>query len=188
SDWPVTSGTETGAGPLETSTSTPLPSCSTVPAGGFVPITFPAATVVLACLVTRGLKPALRSFFSASASLSPSTSVTGALAGPPDTTRFTREPRSTRLLASGDWLITTPVGTVELDCSCGTGFSPARRRIASAVCSLCPVTSGTLTLPAPPPSSSTRTATMASAASVPPTHHNQRRLDGSPSSGGRSSS
>ena len=60
-DWPTTSGTVTVAGPLETSTTTWLPSCVSVPAGGFVPITRPAATVLLFCERVVGLKPALRS-------------------------------------------------------------------------------------------------------------------------------
>jgi len=64
-DWPTTSGTFTTSGPLETSTATVLPSCSSVPAGGFVPITLPAATVVLGCILVVGLKPALRSLATA---------------------------------------------------------------------------------------------------------------------------
>ena len=63
--WPVTSGTCTCAGPLETNTVTGLPTCTTIPADGSVETTWPCATFALDCSCVVGLKPALRSLLSA---------------------------------------------------------------------------------------------------------------------------
>ncbi len=140
-----------------------------------MPITRPEATVELAWLIVVGLKPALRSRESACAAVSPSTLVTGALAGPPETTMPTRLPFSTRVPAAGVWLMTSPAGTVELGCREGTGFRPAWRSVAPAACSVWALTSGTVTLPAGESSSTAATAT-ATASSPARPHHHRRRL------------
>src|SRR5204862_1870530 len=50
--WPTTSGTATGAGPLETTRLTAEPLATLVPAAGLSLMTLPEATVLLDCIVT----------------------------------------------------------------------------------------------------------------------------------------
>jgi hypothetical protein len=174
-----------GAGPLETNTVTGLPTCTIVPAAGSVLITRPAATVELACELVAGLNPAARRCASACEAGSPSTLTRGMLAGPPEITTFTRAPLATRDPGGGLSRTTRPAGTVALGASEGIGVRPARLRIAPAACSVCPVTSGTVTFEAGERSSRASTAaTTTSAASST----SSQRLRRGPSGGAAPSS
>ena len=133
---PVTSGTCTWAGPLETDTVTGLPTCTTIPADGSVEITCPCATFALDCSCVVGLKPALRSLLSAAAAVSPSTAGSAAVPGPAETRMLTRDPFPTSLPLAGVALTTTPLVTVELAVLDATGSRFAARRRASATASV----------------------------------------------------
>ncbi len=85
---------------------------------------------------------------------------------------FTRDPFSTRLPATGDWLITRPSATVALEANDGVTPRPCARRRAEAACSVSPVTFATFTCPAEEDSSST-------AATIPPTTSAASRLQSS---------
>src|SRR5207237_339701 len=111
-DSPRRSGTRTGAGPLETFTSTTLPACSSVPAGGSVPITRPALIVGLGCELVLGMKPAAFSRARACVADSPSTEGSAAMPGPVEITILTCPPCSSLRPARADWLDTSPLGTV----------------------------------------------------------------------------
>ena len=142
----MTSGTRTGAGPVETINVTALPCCTSVPAGGSVAITTPVGTLPLDWLVMVGWKPAFRSLAAAVVAFSPTRSLRATLAGPPETMMLAAEPLSTVVPAGGVWLITRPVGTLVLEASLGTGSRPELLRLAPAACSLLPTTSGTVTV------------------------------------------
>src|ERR1700730_5183580 len=125
-DWPVTAGTRTGAGPLDTSTVPGSPTCTSVPADGLVALTRPAGAVEFGCVLVVGLKPALRSRATACAALRPSTLISAAVPGPLETTMLTRVPRATLLRGDGVSLDTRPLATVGLAAREGMGVSPAR--------------------------------------------------------------
>ena len=86
--------------------------------------------------------------------------------------------------ACGDWLITRPLGTVALDASEATGSRPARRNAAPAACSLCPLTSGTLTDEPGCVSSTAATASAATRMAASPHSSARRRRPRSCCSGG----
>ncbi len=65
--------------------------------------------------------------------------------GPSETTTATEDPWSTWVPAAGLMLITCLSGTLSLCCVVNVGFSPASRRVFSAVVLSIPVTWGTLT-------------------------------------------
>ena len=134
--WPVTSGTCTWAGPLETNTVTGLPTCTTIPADGSVEITCPCATFALDCSCVFGLKPTLRSSLSAAEVVSPSTAGSAAVPGPAETRMLTRAPFPTSLPLDGVALTTTPLGTVALAVLAATGSRFAERSRASATASV----------------------------------------------------
>jgi hypothetical protein len=113
---PTTFGTDTFAGPLETTMFTAEPTFTLVPAVGLSLITFPAATVLLVALVTvPSTRPAPLIAMVAAACVSPTTFGTDTCAGPLEITRFTAEPILTPVPAVGLWLITLPEATVLLD-------------------------------------------------------------------------
>src|SRR5207244_7984822 len=134
------SGTRTCMGPLETSTVTALPTSETVPAGGSVPITRPCAIDALGWDFVAGLKPDDRNRARARGTVRPSTFSTAALLGPLETVIPTRVALATLLPARGLSDTTSPVGTLELAASDATGASPAPFRLATAACSVGPVT------------------------------------------------
>ena len=106
---PTTFGTDTFAGPLETTMFTAEPTFTLVPAVGLSLITFPAATVLLVALVTvPSTRPAPLIAMVAAACVSPTTFGTDTCAGPLEITRFTAEPILTPVPAVGLWLITLP--------------------------------------------------------------------------------
>src|SRR5438067_1855928 len=175
-DSPRTSGTRTGAGPLETFTSTTLPACSSVPAGGSVPITRPALIVELGCELLLGMKPATFSRARACVADSPSTEGSATMPGPVEITILTCPACLSVRPARGDWLETSPLGTVALEASEGTGVSPARLSVVMALCSERPVTRGTRTRAAGESSSASATPAPASSASRTPKITQRRRL------------
>ena len=79
---------------------------------------------------------------------------------------LTRVPFATLLPGCGLSEITSPLGTAALDASDTTGLSPAALRRVTAACSVCLVTSGTLTLRAEPPSTSASAAAAAISATA----------------------
>ena len=144
----------------------------------------PCATDALGWDFVAGLKPAARSRASARATLRPSTLGTAALPGPLDTATLTRVPFATLLPRGGLSEITSPIGAVELAASDATGASPARLSLATATCSVCPVTSGTVTLATDRASSSaSATASAISAADSAASSTRRRRPGGAPGGG-----
>src|SRR5438067_4028180 len=105
-----------GAVPSETTIATLLPPAASDPPVGVWLMTLPAATVVLAAVVTDTVKPAPVNDAVAAACVCPTTFGTDTGGGPLDTTRFTAVPTSTVSPLTGLWLITTPAGTVVLLC------------------------------------------------------------------------
>src|SRR5512139_512103 len=114
---PTTSGTDTEAGPDETTRFTELPDATLEPEVGLWLITLPAATVELLCVVTvPTLRPTPVIAVVAAACVMPATLGTVTEAGPDETTRFTELPEATLEPEVGLWLITLPAATVELLC------------------------------------------------------------------------
>jgi hypothetical protein len=113
---PTTFGTDTFAGPLETTKLTAEPAFTLVPATGFSLITLPEATVPLEAVVTvPTTNPAPVIAVLAALCVSPTTLGTDTFAGPLDTTKLTAEPTLTVVPATGFSLITLPEATVLLD-------------------------------------------------------------------------
>ncbi len=112
---PITCGTATFAGPLDTTRFTDDPELTEVPAVGVSLITLPAATVVLLAMVTVATKLTAWMAVVAAACVCPITFGTATKAGAPlDTTRFTEEPALIFAAALGFSLITLPAATVLL--------------------------------------------------------------------------
>ena len=112
---PTTFGTDTFAGPLETTRFTADPTLTLVPAVGVSLITFPEATVLLDAVVTvPSTNPAPVMAVVAAAWVSPTTFGTDTCPGPLETTMFTAEPTFTLFPAVGLSLITLPAATVPL--------------------------------------------------------------------------
>ncbi len=148
---PTTFGTLTLAGPLETTRFTDEPVFTLVPAVGLSLITFPEATVPLACVVTvPTTKPAVVIAVLAALCVSPTTLGTLTFAGPLETTRFTEEPAFTLVPAVGFSLMTLPEATVPLAC---VVIVPTTKPavVIAVLAALCvsPTTFGTLTLAGP---------------------------------------
>ena len=99
---PTTLGTETWAGPVETTMFTEEPAFTLVAAVGVSLMTSPSATVLLEAVVTvPSTKPAPVMAVVAAACVSPTTFGTETLAGPLETTMFTAEPTLTLCRLSG---------------------------------------------------------------------------------------
>jgi hypothetical protein len=148
---PVTFGTETGAGPLDTTRFTAVPGATDCPAAGFWLMTLPDATVELDCCVTLPTTsdaPVIA--LAAAACVSPVTFGTETGAGPLDTTRFTDVPGATDCPAVGFWLMTLPAATAELDC-CVTVPTINDESVIASVAADCvsPETLGTETCAGP---------------------------------------
>ena len=112
----TTPGTNTGAGPVETTRLTALPGGARLPPPGFWLITAPLGTVALAAFVTvptTSPAPVIAVAASACGRLTTVGTETGD--GPLDTARLTALPNATCVPATGAWLITDPAGTVTLD-------------------------------------------------------------------------
>ena len=187
-DWPVTSGTLTGAGPLETSTVTALPTLACPPAAGSVPITWPAATVSLLCDWATGWKPRPRSAAKASRRVRPATAGRVALPGPEDTSMVTAEPLATLVPPRGFSAITVPGGQVALLCGEDRGLSPLRLSTAEAVfCGWQRARVGTVTCELWPSRSTAATAAASRSTTTAAAIHHRRRPS-SGSSGGTSGS
>ena len=148
---PTTFGTDTGAGPVDTTMFTAEPAATLVPATGLWLITSPDGTVLLDAVVTvPTTNPAPVIAVVAAACVSPTTFGTDTGAGPVDTTMFTAEPTFTLVPATGLWLITSPDGTVLLDAVVTvptTNPAPVIAVVAAACVS--PTTFGTLTFAGP---------------------------------------
>jgi hypothetical protein len=148
---PTTLGTETFAGPLETTMFTAEPAFTLLPAVGLSLITFPEATVLLEAVVTvPSTKPAPVIAVVAAAWVSPTTLGTETFAGPLETTMFTAEPAFTLAPAVGLSLITSPEATVLLEAVVtvpSTKPAPVMAVVATACVS--PRTFGTATCPGP---------------------------------------
>jgi hypothetical protein len=148
---PTTFGTETFAGPLETTMFTAEPAFTLVPAVGLSLITFPEATVLLEAVVTvPSTKPAPVIAVVAAACVSPTTFGTETFGGPLETTMFTAEPAFTLVPAVGVSLITLPEATVLLEAVVtvpSTKPAPVIAVVAAACVS--PTTFGTDTLAGP---------------------------------------
>ena len=114
---PTTLGMATVPGPEDTTRLTAPPGFTWIPAAGLSLITLPAATVLLAWLVTvPSTRPAPVIAVVAAAWVSPTTLGTATCAGPEETTRFTALPGFTWVPATGLSLITVPLATVLLAC------------------------------------------------------------------------
>jgi hypothetical protein len=112
---PTTFGTNTCAGPVETTMLTALPVLTLVPAVGDSLMTLPEATVPLLAVVTvPTTKPAPVIEVLAAACVKPTTFGTDTCAGPVETTMLTALPVLTLVPATGDSLITLPEATVPL--------------------------------------------------------------------------
>jgi hypothetical protein len=144
---PITSGTDTFAGPLETTRLTAEPALTEVPATGLSLITLPEATLLLDCVVTvPATRPAPVMAVVAAACVSPTTFGTDTFAGPLETTRLTAEPALTEVPATGLSLITLPEATLLLDAVVtvpATRPAPVMAVVAAACVS--PTTLGTVT-------------------------------------------
>ena len=103
-----------GAVPSDTTMATALPAGASEPPVGVWLITLPAATVLLAAVVTVTVKPAPVSDAVAAACVCPTTFGTATAGGPLETTRATDDPTSTVVAAAGLWLMTMPEATVVL--------------------------------------------------------------------------
>src|SRR6476661_8711238 len=109
-------GTETLAGPVDTTIFTADPTFTCVPAVGLSLITLPAATVLLDAVVTvASTRPAFVMDVVAAACVMPTTFGTATLPGPVDTTMFAHDPAFPCVPAVGLSLITLPAATVLLD-------------------------------------------------------------------------
>ena len=117
-DIPMTLGTDTIWGPMETLNETAVPCATDAPAAGVVLITSPAGTVVLLVFVTPpAVRPAAVTAVLAFAVVMPDTSGTVIMTtgwGPWDIVRFTAVPVATAAPAAGDELITLPDAMVLL--------------------------------------------------------------------------
>jgi hypothetical protein len=114
--WPTTFGTDTFAGPVDTTMFTAEPAFTLVAAVGLSLITSPLATVLLDAVVTvPRTKPAPVMAVVAAACVWPTTFGTDTFAGPLEITRLTAEPVFTLVLAVGFSLMTSPEVTVLLD-------------------------------------------------------------------------
>src|SRR5712692_10611688 len=89
SDIPVTSGTATRSGPLETVTGTVLPTVTCPPPGGLVRMTWPWGTVSLNTSCSAAASPTALRAALASANDLPRTSGTATTGGPVETTTST---------------------------------------------------------------------------------------------------
>src|SRR5208283_5366703 len=108
---PTTFGTDTGAGPDDTTRFTADPVATEVPDVGFWDITDPAGTVAEGWVVTvPTTSPAPVMEVVAAACVRPTTFGTDTGAGPDDTTRFTADPDATEVPDVGFWDITDPAG------------------------------------------------------------------------------
>src|SRR5262249_7392322 len=102
-------------GPVETRIAIALPLATTAPAAGFWLITAPAGTVALEAVVTAPTRsPAPVIAVDAALCVRPTTFGTVTGGGPDETTIANALPTTTWVPAIGFWLITEPVGTVEL--------------------------------------------------------------------------
>jgi hypothetical protein len=148
---PTTFGTDTCAGPLDTTKLTDEPTLTLVPAVGLSLITLPEATVLLDAVVTvPTIKPAPVIEVVAAACVAPTTLGTATLAGPLETTRFTDEPTLTLVPAVGLSLMTLPAATVLLEVVVTvptTKLAPVMAEVATACVS--PTTFGTDTCAGP---------------------------------------
>src|SRR5436305_1773412 len=115
--WFVTSGTSTGAGPLEITSATALPGATDAPAAGVWLMIRSFATVALDCVV---IAPTVRlaavSVVDAAACVwlvTPGTTTGG---GPLEITSATALPGATDAPAAGVWLMIRSFATVALDC------------------------------------------------------------------------
>src|SRR5262249_44454313 len=99
----------------ETRIAIALPLATTAPAAGFWLITAPAGTVALEAVVTAPTRsPAPVIAVDAALCVRPTTFGTVTGGGPDETTIANALPTTTWVPAIGFWLITEPVGTVEL--------------------------------------------------------------------------
>jgi hypothetical protein len=144
---PTTLGTDTFAGPLETTMFTAEPTFTLVPAVGLSLMTLPEATVLLEAVVTvPSTNPAPVMAVVAAAWVSPTTFGTDTCPGPLETTMFTAEPTFTLFPAVGLSLITLPAATVLLEAVVtvpSTKPAPVMAVVAAACVS--PTTFGTAT-------------------------------------------
>src|SRR6476661_4892164 len=141
-------GTETLAGPVDTTIFTADPTFTCVPAVGLSLITLPAATVLLDAVVTvPSTSPAFVMVVVAAACVMPTTFGTATLPGPVDTTMFTADPTFTCVPAIGLWLITLPAATVLLDAVVTVPTTRAEfvMAVVAAAC-VKPTTSGTVAI------------------------------------------
>src|SRR5438067_444593 len=171
--------------PTDSFTSEPLR--TRWPEGGFCLSTRPtwdscsvccstALIVELGCELLLGMKPATFSRARACDADSPSTEGSATMPGPVEITILTCPACLSVRPARGDWLETSPLGTVALEASEGTGVSPARLSVVMALCSERPVTRGTRTRAAGESSSASATPAPASSASRTPKITQRRRL------------
>ena len=136
----------TGAGPLETSTVTALPTCSSFPRADSVAITCPLATFALACALRRRLEAGLAQLLFAWRRRSARDVRQRGAGRARRTRRCSHAHPFARLPPAGDWLMTSRSARSRSTRASGDGMRPARRSAAPATCSLCPTTSGTVTV------------------------------------------
>src|SRR5438445_7369335 len=163
--WPVTSGTATFSGPLDTMRVTVAPLAALVLAAGSWLITRLGATLSSALLVMRTVKPAPSRASVAETWSLPTTFGTVTCGAPALTVMCTVDPFFTLVPGSGDWAATFPVSTVSLGWETFSTTRPASviMRVASA--SESPMTVGTATLAPLDPTPSERASRKSTAPS-----------------------
>jgi hypothetical protein len=107
---PLTSGTATCSGPLETTSVTCEPLSTFSPSPGDAEITRPFSTVVEFSSRWLDSSPAFCNRPCADLSVSPTTCGTATCSGPADTVSVTVEPLSAFVSPDGSWPITLPFG------------------------------------------------------------------------------
>src|SRR5580704_15609373 len=175
-DSPVTSGTLTSWGPLDTNTVTGPPTCTAVSAGGSVAITRPLPTELLDWLWVVGWKPFSRRIFTASTLALPSTFGRARIPGPEDTTTLTCVPFLTFVPLGGVVPTTRPLATRALAASDTAGESPSRCSDVTAAAWVSPLTLGTVTWPVAGSSVSSNTTAAAIASAATPAAIHSARL------------